>query len=101
MKNKEFVDTLSQSGPVGTEEDDEVTEDDEKEVVEYDEIDSSKTVQEEIADFMAKGSVDGQLGEEEEEEVCVGTNLEQYIGHEFSSQAATNAWMKWDTNVSH
>jgi len=104
MKNKDFTDTLSQSAPVGMEEDDEVTDGDDEVVVEYDEIDSSKTLEEEIADFMAQGTVDGPLGGPlggDEEEVCVGTNLEQYIGYEFSSQTATNAWMKWDSTESH
>ena len=83
------------------------------------EIDSSITVEEEIADLMAGGAV-GRAGDAvdqaggaadqaggavedllEEDEVCVGTNLEQYIGYEFSSQTATNAWMKWDTRGSH
>ena len=30
------------------------------------------------------------------DEVCVGTGLEQFIGHESSTQDATTAWMKWD-----
>jgi len=55
------------------------------------------TVEEEIADLMAGGAVD----DLEEDEVCVRTNLEQYIGYEFSSQTTTNSWMKWDTKGSH
>ena len=49
---------------------------------------------------MALGVVDGSL-DEGEDEVYVGTDLGQYIGYEFTSQAATNAWMKWDTKRSH
>jgi len=102
MKNsKDFTDTLSRTGTIGTEEEEEeeewVTNNGSK-VIEYDEIDSSKTVEEEIADLMAGGAVDDLV---EDDEVCVGTNLEQYIGYEFSSQTATNAWMKWDTKGSH
>ena len=81
MRNKDFTDILSQSALVGMEEDNEVTDGDGEVVVEYDEIDSSKTLQEEIADLMAQGAVNGSLGGDEEE-VCVGTNLEQYIGYE-------------------
>ena len=93
------MDTLSLFGPV--DEEDEATDDDNSEgVVEYDEIDSSKTVEEEIVDLMAASAVDGSL-DEGQDEVCVGTDLEQYIGYEFSSQAATAAWMKWDSKGSH
>jgi len=99
MKNsKDFTDTLSRVGPIGVEEEEEeVTGDGSEKAIEYDEIDSSKTVEEEIADLMAGGAVN----DLEEDEVCVGTNLEQYIGYEFSSQTATNSWMKWDTKGSH
>ena len=79
------------------EEEEEVTGDGSEKVIEYDEIDSSKTVEEEITDLMAGGAVD----DLEEDEVCVRTNLEQYIGYEFSSQTTTNSWMKWDTKGSH
>ena len=101
MNSKDFTDTLSQLGSLGTEED-EFADSGNEGAIEYDDIDSSKTVEEEIADLMAKDTVDGSLDEDEDEdEVCVGTDLEQYIGYEFSSQAATNAWMKWDTKGSH
>ena len=63
----------------------------------YDEIDSSKTMDEEIANFMVVGTVDEPV---EEDEVCVGTDLAQFIGHEFSIPNATAAWMKWDVKRS-
>ena len=101
MNSKDFTNSLSQLGSLGIEED-EFADGGHEGVIEYDDIDSSKTVEEEIADFMAKGTVDGSLGkDEDEDEVCVGTDLEQYIGYECSSQAATDAWMKWDTKGSH
>ena len=59
----------------------------------YDEIDSSKTMDEEIASFMVMDKVDEPS---EDDEVCVGTDLAQFIGHEFSIPSATTAWMKWD-----
>lgn len=63
--------------------------------VTYDEIDSSKTVGEEIADLMT-GDV-GKVSElSEEGEVCIGTDLSQFIGYEFSAPDATTAWMKWE-----
>jgi hypothetical protein len=65
-------------------------------IVEYDETDSSKTLDQEIADLMTVPGVDTPS-----DEVCVGTDLEQFIGHEFSAQAATNAWMKWDAKSTH
>lgn len=99
VKNsKAFVNSLSCMEPIGTEEDDEVDGDDEGErTVEYDEIDSSKTL-EEIADLMTTQTADDPS---DEGEVCIGTNLEEFIGYEFSTRAATTAWMKWDTMGSH
>ena len=62
----------------------------------YDETDSSKTLDEEIADLMTRPGVD-----DPSDEVCVGTDLEQFIWHEFSAQTATTAWVKWDAKKSH
>jgi hypothetical protein len=99
MKNsKGFADTLSQLEPIGTEDDDEVTDNHSGGTVEEDEIDSSKTLSEEIVDLMAAGMADGPS---DGDEVCVGTNLEQYIGYEFSSRTATNAWMQWNSKGSY
>ena len=95
-KSKEFTDTLSRLEPVGTE-DDEVISDVGGMAVEYDEVDSSKTVEEEVVDLMAAEVDDSS----DEGKVCVGTNLEQYIGYEFSSHTATDAWMQWSTKGSH
>lgn len=93
--SKDFADTLSQPEPIGTEDDDEIADDDdEHNTIGHDEIDSSKTLDEEIADMVALDVTDGPS---DEDEVCVGTNMEQYVGYEFSSQAATTAWMRWNT----
>ena len=34
-------------------------------------------------------------------EICVGTNLAQFTGYEFSAPNATTAWMRWDAKGSH
>ena len=119
----DFAKTLSQMEPIGIEGDEEVEDgNQEGTVVNYDEIDSSKTLEEEIADLMTSGGVEEVAdpmaidAEEEiadpmttdvvdnpldEDEVCVGTNLEEFVGYEFSTRAATTVWMKWDTKRSH
>ena len=53
---------------------------------------------EEVADLMTGGA-----GEEisEEGEVCIGTDLSQFIGYEFTARNATAGWMNWDANSSH
>jgi len=92
MKDQDFANTLgSQPEPLGTE-DDEVIGDGDGDVL-HDGIDSSRTLDEEITDLMTSGTSDGPS---DEDEVCVGTNLEQYIGYEFSSQTATSGWMQWN-----
>jgi len=96
--SQDFLDTLSQVEPVGTEDDEVVDEVQENSTVEHDEIDSSKTLGEEIADLMTAPGVGGSS---DEGEVCVGTDLEQFIGYEFSVQAATTAWMRWNAKGSH
>jgi len=95
MKDQDFVDTLSHPEPIGTE-DDEVADNNgsNDNAIQHDEIDSSKTLNEEIADLMALGARDDPS---EVDEVCIGTNLGKFVGHEFSSKAATTSWMQWNT----
>jgi hypothetical protein len=94
MSSQEFTDTLYESETVGTaEEEEELSDVQEDDSIIYDEIDSSKTLDEEIANFMVMGTADEPS---EEDEVCVGTDLLQFIGHEFSMVNATTSWMKWD-----
>lgn len=90
------MDTLFAMEPIGTE-DDPIGDQGEGEII-YDDIDSSKTIDEEIVDLMTKNAED-ELSEEEE--VCIGTDLDQFIGHEFSIPNATDAWMKWDVKRPH
>ena len=98
IKNsQDFSDTLFRAEPMGVEDNEAIANGDQEEsTVEYDEIDSSKTLDEEIADLMTIPGVG-----DPSEEVCVGTDLEQFIGHEFSARAATTAWMKWDAKSVH
>ena len=45
--------------------------------------------------------IDQENVESDHSDVCiVGSHVEKYTGHEFSSRAATNWWMEWDA-VSH
>jgi hypothetical protein len=98
MNSQEFTDTLHEPEPIGTEDDEEdISHDQEANPIIYDEIDSSKTMDEEIANFMVMDTVDEPS---EEDEVCVGTDLSQFIGQEFSIPSATAAWMKWDVKRS-
>ena len=92
-----FSNTLFRAEPIGVEDDEVIPHgDQESSTVEIDEIDSSKTSDEEIADLMTTPGVS-----EKSEEVCIGTDLEQFIGHEFSIPAATTARMKWDAKRVH
>ena len=98
IKNsQEFSNTLFRAEPMGVE-GNEVYDDGDQEnsIIKYDEIDSSKTLDEEVTDLMTVPGVDDST-----EEVCIGTDLEQFIGHEFSIPAATTAWMKWDAKRIH
>ena len=91
MSSQEFTDTLHEPEPIGTEED--PPDNQEGNHIIYDDIDSSGTMDEEIAGFMVMGLADESSVEDE---VCVGTDLSQFIGNEFSIPNATAAWMKWD-----
>ena len=79
-----------------------------KEMVCYDEIDSSKTINEVIKDVIDRTPADrladiyadddsGLLSESDTEDRRAGTNLDMYIGHEFSTHNATDGWMEWDS----
>ena len=93
IKNSQaFFMTLSQAEPMGVENDEDSTGGDQEDfAVEHGEINSSETLDEAIGDLMAIPGADDLL-----DEVCVGTDLEQFIGHEFSAQDVTTAWIKCD-----
>ena len=80
--------------------------DDEKAVC-YDDIDSSKTINEAISDVIGCASADcladihadkgEELIESDAEDRGAGINLDKYIGSEFSTCDATGKWMEWDS----
>ena len=82
IKNSQaFSIKLSWAEPMGVENDKDSTGGDQENfAVEHDNIDSSKTLDEAIGDLMAIPGAD-----DLSDEVCVGTDLEQFIGHEFSA----------------
>jgi len=77
-------------------------------MVDHDEIDSSKTIDTAITEIIERtpansladiygGEDDGLLGESDVEDRGTGTNLDRYIGHEFSTCNATGGWMEWNS----
>ena len=89
------------------EDEEEVDEDDlmDEDTVLYDGVDSSRTIDEEVEALMLQEPrhllMDQTNAESDHDDVqIVGTHIERYTGHEFSSHAATNWWMEWDA-VSH
>ena len=70
-------------------------------VVRYDEIDSSRTVDEEVGAFILQEtnnpSVSQRDAELDHDDVhIIGTHVERYTGHEFPSHTYTSEWMAWD-----
>ena len=73
----------------------------------YDEVDSSKTIGETIADVIGSAPADcladiyadkgERLSESDTEDRGVGMNLDTYTGHEFPTCGATGQWMNWDS----
>lgn len=72
-----------------------------EDVVPYDEIDSSRTIDEEVEalvlqqpSYLLANQADA---EPEHDDVhVIGTHVEKYTGHKFSSYVATCEWMEWD-----
>ena len=78
------------------------------EIVCYDEIDTSETIHEAIADVVKQLPADNLVniyadkenrssGESDAEDRGVGTNLDKYTGHEFSTRNAVERWMEWNS----
>lgn len=70
----------------------------------YDEIDSSKTIEEETGDLILQrptNLTDQREAGPDDDDVCIiGTHVERYTGRYFSSCKATNEWMAWDATSS-
>ena len=70
-------------------------------MVVYDEIDSSRMVNEEVEDLVLQKSIDPTIDQSDTESdhgdaYPVGAQMEKYTGCEFSSRGATNWWLEWD-----
>jgi hypothetical protein len=84
---------------MGAEDDEELYGGDPKDEVVYDEIDSSRTIDEVEALILQKpGHLEGEPGAESNhgDVHIVGAHVERYTGYEFSSCTATSWWMAWD-----
>ena len=100
----EFERSLQRPGTIGEEDDDEFDEDDPMVDVTYDEIDSSRMINEEVGTLVLQepGHLMGEQDAKSDDGDMhiVGENVERYTGHQFSSRAATTWWMEWDA-MSH
>jgi len=67
----------------------------------YDEIDSSRMIDEETMDLILQQpghplAHKPDAESDHDDHQVVGANMERYTGCEFSSCTATNSWMDWD-----
>jgi hypothetical protein len=96
----EFAKNLSRPETMGAEDDEELDEGDPTDEVVYDEIDSSRTIDEEVEALILQksGHLEGEPGAESNhgDVHIVGAHVERYTGYEFSSRTATSWWMAWD-----
>jgi hypothetical protein len=97
--DQEFYKSLKRPDEGGGDEDQENIDDGNAKVVHYDDIDSSKTINEAISDIVGCASADKgeELVESDAEDGGVGANLHSYTGTMFSTCDATKNWMKWDS----
>lgn len=104
--NQKFFQSLKRIDD-GEAEVDQADADDEEGIICYDEIDSSKTVDEAIQDIVESAPADSladiyggkevDLNDSDAEDKGVGINLDMYISN-FSTRDATRRWMAWDNN---
>jgi hypothetical protein len=73
-------------------------------IVEYDEIDSSRTLEEEIGALILQEpnhlTDQREAGPDDDDLQIIGRYVEPYTGRDFSSCTATNEWMEWDATSS-
>ena len=64
----------------------------------YDEIDSSKTIDEEVEDLVLQKSNNLPTHHESavEDAYIIGAHMERYTGCEFTTHTTTNDWMAWN-----
>lgn len=108
-KDPEFYKSLNRMDEGGEEEDQESDDENGGDgKVCYDEIDSSKTIDEAVTEIIKSNPADsladiyadkddGSLSESDAEDRGAGTNLDIYIGSEFSTCNATKGWMEWNS----
>lgn len=101
----EFAKNLQRPEIMEAEDDEELDEDDPMDEVTYDEIDSSRMIDQEVEALILQKPehlLIGKPGAESDhgDVHIVGTHVERYTGLEFSSHAATSWWMEWDA-MSH
>ena len=98
----EFAKSLRRPETTGVEDSEELDEDDQGDEVVYDEIDSSKLIDEEVGALILQNprniTMDKPDSDGDDVQI-VGTNVERYTGYEFSSRGATNLWMEWDAQM--
>ena len=106
-EDKNFYQSLGRFDPGVEEDQDHDSTGGGDEMVYYDEIDSSKTIDAVIGDVLKQtpaGSLaeiytndDGRLSDESDAEYRgTGANLDKYTGTEFSTCDATGGWMEWN-----
>ena len=99
----DFAKSLQWPDAPGEGEGDYIDEDNQGDEVVYDEIDSSRTIDEETLDLILQQSRhplahEPDADSDHNDHQIVGANMERYTGHEFSSHTATNSWMDWDAS---
>ena len=106
-EDQKFYKSLDRFDP-GEEDQDDGDTDGDNQVVHYDEVDSSKTIDAAIKDVLRctpTGSLteiyaddnSGLSSESDSENRGTGANLDMYTGAEFSTCNATEGWMEWDS----
>ena len=74
-----------------------------EDAVSYDEIDSSRTINEEVESLILQGPSSlpvnqNNAGSDDEDVHVIGTNVDRYTGHRFSSSTVNSEWMEWDAD---
>ena len=99
----EFVKSLQRFDSPGEEEEDYVDEESDVDAV-YDEIDSARLIDEEVADLILQQprnplAQKPDAASDHDDHQVVGAKMERFTGHNFSSHTATTSWMNWDATT--
>jgi len=107
-EDQKFYKSLNRFDPGEEEDQDNDDANGDNQVVHYDEIDSSKTIDAAIEDVLKRTPTgclaeiyadidDGSPSESDSEDRGTGNNLDIYTGVEFSTCNATEGWMEWNS----